>query len=1395
MTQSGSNLLDTARSLLVKSLPGYKQRVHEELIDSLMTEFKRNIRRLGINKDLNDQMIVARGLADSIRTVMRNEYDRIQSIRLRLVRFITHYNRGVSISERRLTVLDFAQALGATKQGLRKDKEAFSRWFGFDAVKERAAKRIGESEHRLVFLMERFGYLVHFYLKRLKDVKEEALFWQEMNCEEEVWRYVIYEGDDRVQISAFICLSVMIDALSEQNRDKVVSARSLAYIFRSALDRNVNIWIQTEALALLDRIGSRHFQTVLIDRLAMPGKGDDLFLRRRACFMACKRLKGNEELAEVVRKVLKDPSPYVRQGLSEALLLSPLEFRLELLKKLALNDESFKVRAYAVQTVAGLIFMDDMKSGCISIICEFFEKEQDGFALRVCLESVSDSCIALSRMREYAKAREIYEAIKPGIELLAVDFESYYVRRWAAACRERLRVYSDESAHALLLDLEARIEKVRPGKSCALPGALVKEHGLQAIGRILSVLSQKDYSLAVGRSWRGYRIYRGDVFGFQLWRFFHEFFHPSPDKRQAYTHLTGRIAKGVIRAPSGIMAEMTQTKVPGEPLKFSEEDGWRPYLPLPNEALELLSNRFPREVLIFTPEGVTRMRRKWFLGGLWSSFKMTVFFNRYAKLRNWKKGSNLPADTYGKTMGKMGLDLDFTFHGQEQQKNYSDTSITRFFPAIFAYESMWSDFKGYFFSVYGNSIYELGLFSGAMLTAFLGSRIWQGFKIKKARKKIPFCLGGWGTRGKSGVERLKAAFFEAVGVSSICKTTGCEAMFLYSYPFGKTREMFLFRPYDKATIWEHANVIFMGRDMHASVFLWECMALNPQFVKILQRKWSRDDYSTITNTYPDHEDIQGPSGLDIPRVMINFIPENGRLITSEEEMTPILRDGAKELGTTMSTVSSIQAGLITEDILERFPYAEHPMNIALVTSLAKELGVSEDFVLKEMADRVVPDIGVLKSFPKAEVLGRKLEFVNGMSANERFATLANWRRMNFDSTPPEDNPDVFISTLVNNRADRLSRSRMFADIVAGDLPADCHVLIGTNLTGLKGYLKTAWDNRLEGLSLFDGNGEENLTSLYEIAGAVRLLTSRKSIQARLMIMLQCIGGSKEMVGRGADLWDDPDNLAGYFESEGLSEYQQDYKAYHVRILQEYEDYSGLIKDVREGGSNQRAIDSTFRQKAEKWFWDRVVVISDQHATGDEVVSRIAKATPPGLLNRIMGLQNIKGTGLDFVYRWQAWEKCHELVTKVRSNEILQVHDGLQGLSFFNDFGVLSENSVRSVLEEAKNSDKTRTEQMQASLSIIETNLESKMKEVRQAADAGVSTGLLSHIFGVLESLLDAGDAISRRKKSELIYKDLVGERISIEQAALELQKLNKRQKGGWLARQLGNFTQRLKSDS
>src|SRR3546814_4534028 len=129
--------------------------------------------------------------------------------------------------------------------------------------------------------------------------------------------------------------------------------------------------------------------------------------------------------------------------------------------------------------------------------------------------------------------------------------------------------------------------------------------------------------------------------------------------------------------------------------------------------------------------------------------------------------------------------------------------------------------------------------------------------------------------------------------------------------------------------------------------------------------------------------------------MREFIPSGWLLLTTEEEMLPILAEGADKVGTRLRAVGWKQAGLIHKSLLARFPYEEHPYNIALVTALGDELGLDHDFCVREMADRVVADLGVLKTYPRSVINGSTLEYVMGNSANERFGAMGNWTRMGF----------------------------------------------------------------------------------------------------------------------------------------------------------------------------------------------------------------------------------------------------------------------------------------------------------------------------------------------------------------------------------------------------------------
>ncbi|MDO9104527.1 MAG: hypothetical protein Q7U57_06150 [Methylovulum sp.] len=345
-------------------------------------------------------------------------------------------------------------------------------------------------------------------------------------------------------------------------------------------------------------------------------------------------------------------------------------------------------------------------------------------------------------------------------------------------------------------------------------------------------------------------------------------------------------------------------------------------------------------------EGITQLQPPGNILKRWqASWTISRRFADYARLRNWQEKSQQPAHTYVSALAELGIKVTFTGHETQNSSFQStDPAVLRFFPAFVPVlpnadlaSSLWTDFKDYFVSVYENSLYELAVFMAVSVAYFMGRNIYLYRKILAARSRLPLVLGGWGTRGKSGTERIKAALINALGHSIVSKTTGCEAMFLHAHPFGTLREMFLFRPYDKATIWEQHALVCLADKLNCEVFLWECMGLTPSYVDILQRQWMRDDISTITNTYPDHEDIQGPAGINIPQVMPHFIPHNGSLLTTEEQMRPILQASAKERNTRFKPAGWLEAGLLAEDVLARFPYDEHPFNIVLVLALAEEL--------------------------------------------------------------------------------------------------------------------------------------------------------------------------------------------------------------------------------------------------------------------------------------------------------------------------------------------------------------------------------------------------------------------------------------------------------------------------
>jgi len=1334
-----------------------------------------------------DETEVLLTIQEYLQFAIREVLDHIYELNRLRGDFSAKAARSGSPAERNEYILQAAAQLGATARELDKDRLALARWLGVDTILQRFQVQIASLEYRLTFLL----LLVSQFIPRImarKSAIELEQFWLRFDLNPLLEETITYRGDKRVAIMSFRCFARFFSILSAQSLEKVGKDTLINFTYRAAQDRSQDIWIQYEAMILLLITAPAAFVEVAGNRLRNPAGGDDFFVRRKIVALAENQMVELPGLCELLLELIHDPSPFVRKGLAEALMTGmltcpdrQLQFQAAFLHLLH-DDPAHQVRAAAVLTLEHLAGKLDGLKVLISTIAGIAAREHHSFVLRVLCTVLPKCLLVLVKGNRQDNQRRFLEEAAVLLANLHSQAGDLSVRRRAAQCQTTLEVLASPEGRQLLDELTAFVVQIRPGRGKRLPGRLASQAHDPLFRQALVCLAQNDFGFSLERSWFGTRLVRGEVFGFRSWRLFHELCHPSPDKRQAFNHTVGRINRGTMKIPSAIMSELTKTKVPGEPLYQAEEDGWRPYLPMVDDVLASVQDVVfcpPRS--LFTAEGRTRIipPDSIFRRAL-AAIILTLRFAKFAELRNWQEGCAETPSRYAEALGRLGINLRFDRPKTAAVRTSEDPAVRRFFPPAMALldPAMLERLREYTFSVYENSFFDLALFTTALLLLFFGRRLQMGYQVRRARRALPLVIGGWGTRGKSGVERLKAGLMEALGHSMLSKSTGCEAMFLVSHPFGRTREMFLFRSYDKATIWEHHFLLRFARKMGSRVFLWECMGLTPAYVEILQRSWSRDDIATITNTYPDHEDIQGPAGYNIPEVMTCFIPKRASLITAEEHMHPVLAHAARRKGTSMLRTDFLDTGLLTPDVLARFPYAEHPANIALVLGVAKQMGLDRDFALREMADRVVPDIGVLKAFPVASVMGHRLEFVNGMSANERFATLSNWQRMGFADTPLDRAAGVYLCTVVNNRADRVSRSQMFARLLAEELSADRHFLIGSNLSGLLGYIERSWAEHLQSVNFF-AQGPDRARELFiALAARLRIPANPDFIEERMRALLPSSFPEKEL-RELQNAWLVPDLLRTRLvrletpHVESILRHQEE-------LLARHQEYQAFLARLAAGNISEAGLREEMNNLVTKWFMAKFVVVEDYHASGNQIIATICRETPPSLLVRVMGIQNIKGTGLDFVYRWQGWLKCFQACTRLRDKNKQQADAGLRELLNFHDYSILCEEYVQESIVLARKHPFAQTEDYQAQLDIIAANMTTMLAEIKTNLFTTRKRSLLARATDAAEAVLDAGDAIKRRGVANRIYADLITQRISFERAATELALLNKRQKGGWL---------------
>lgn len=302
--------------------------------------------------------------------------------------------------------------------------------------------------------------------------------------------------------------------------------------------------------------------------------------------------------------------------------------------------------------------------------------------------------------------------------------------------------------------------------------------------------------------------------------------------------------------------------------------------------------------------------------------------------------------------------------------------------------------------------------------------------------KIPIRIHVNGTRGKSSVTRLIAAGLRGGNIKTVAKTTGTLPRFIFEDGTEAAIERV-----SNPNIIEQKYVFRYAANRKPQAIVVECMAVNPLYQWVTERRFVQSTISVITNARMDHEDQMGPDLDSITMSLSNTIPDHGICFTSEKAQLPVLEHVAHNRHTRMVAV---QPDGITSKTIDRFSYLEHKDNVALALAVCEHCGVDRDKALESMIQSR-PDPGALKIF-RIRDGERKINFYNVFAANDPSSTLMVWKMI----TQPLLHARKML--MINTRSDRYFRSLQLVDTFA-DQDFDTMVLTGERTDQLAQYAR------------------------------------------------------------------------------------------------------------------------------------------------------------------------------------------------------------------------------------------------------------------------------------------------------------------------------------------------------
>jgi len=202
----------------------------------------------------------------------------------------------------------------------------------------------------------------------------------------------------------------------------------------------------------------------------------------------------------------------------------------------------------------------------------------------------------------------------------------------------------------------------------------------------------------------------------------------------------------------------------------------------------------------------------------------------------------------------------------------------------------------------------------------------------------------------------------------------------------------------------------------------------------------------ITNIRRDHLEIIGPDLGTGARHLSDVIPKDGTVITAEQRLLGPLRDEAEKRHASLVVASP---SVVSDALLESFPYITFKENVALALAVVESLGLDRERAVEGMLHST-PDYGTVQLFERRNHAG-VYTFVCALGVNDVDSLVELQREL---IRRKKLNGGPFVG-LFNSRDDRAPRSVEFARAMTRELAFRSVIVTGRHT---KAFVRAAIRN-------------------------------------------------------------------------------------------------------------------------------------------------------------------------------------------------------------------------------------------------------------------------------------------------------------------------------------------------